>query len=227
MTPSMRPARPVYWMPSDVRIRLLAPSAAMTYSAAISKLRPELISLKVRTACSEVCRTSTASTPRTTRAVGMAARCSRRTDSRWSCGTQAGDIGLTMALCWGEGYPMSMRNPSVALAAVGISSIDISTSTPPARTRSARPQERRISIVRTPRTVARGSSEPTARRSTRRTSMPCRARETAAVSPAGPAPTTTTGRTRPAVSGAIIRTYFHRTICLSHDTMYHKRRGVN
>ena len=52
-------------------------------------------------------------------------------------------------------------------------------------------------MVRTLSTVARGSSDPSARRSTTRTAMPCRANVMAAVRPAGPAPITTTGLTPP------------------------------
>ena len=59
--------------------------------------------------------------------------------------------------------------------------------------RSSRPKERRSSIVRTERTVARGRSEGAWRCSTSRQRTPWRASWTAAASPAGPAPAIRTG----------------------------------
>ena len=87
------------------------------------------------------------------------------------------------------------------------------------------PRSLRISIDRTLSTVALGRDGPHGLLSTTRTSAPARAREIAAVSPAAPAPTTTTScRSMPLPFHGL---HFHQTSCFSLDTMSFKRRSVN
>ena len=128
-------------------------------------------------------------------------------------------VGLTTALCAGEGYPTLMLTPSATRAAVGASSMVISTTSAPSRIRSSRPHERISSIVRTLRTVARGSAEPDGRLSSSSTSTPARASAHAAVSPAAPAPPrrrrTRLPLTSPSRSNFRRTDFFSETWCLS------------
>ena len=89
--------------------------------------------------------------------------------------------------------PTGHIDPAATVASVSDCHPRHSTSTPPARTASSTPQERISSIERRLTTVARGSEDSSARRSTSIVSTPSRASEMAAASPAGPAPATTTG----------------------------------
>ena len=123
------------------------------------------------------------------------------TRSSSSCGMQAGPVGLTTALCSRVGKPTSTGVPEAASASVGVASARHSTSIAAASARSSRPQERSSSIVAVLTPVARGWRDGAGRFSITSVSMPARASVIAAVSPAGPAPTTTTGE-------------FCRTVCL-------------
>ena len=106
-----------------------------------------------------------------------------------------GAVGLSTAACSRVGTPTGHIEPSATVARVSATaSPRHSTSTPPARTASSTPQERISSIERRLTTVARGSDDSSARRSTSIVSTPSRASEMAAASPAGPAPAMTHGR---------------------------------
>ena len=155
-------------------------------------VRTPVDSCTVTVAPAPVDATCSTVTPRRSVTHSYVATCSSRTASRWSWATHAGALGLSTRLWADVGTPTSISVPSPARAAVGISSMVISTSSAPARTRSSSPHERRISIVRRLSTVARGIGEPDGLRSRSRTSTPDRAIAIVAMRPAAPAPTTTT-----------------------------------
>ena len=138
-------------------------------------------------------------------------RCASSTRSRWSCGTHAGAVGLISAACSRVGSPTSIAGAPSARASVSQLHISQSTSTPPASTSSSSPQARSSSIERVLITVARGSGDGSARRSTSRHSTPWRASIVAAASPAGPAPTISTGTS---FESRISNFPFGRTACL-------------
>jgi hypothetical protein len=131
------------------------------------------------------------SVPSSTRADGNERRWSSSTGSTWSCGTEAGAVGLRTALCSRVGKLVGFAWP--AAVSVGPTHCFHSTSTPPARIARSNPQARNSSIVRVLIEAARGSPDRAGRRSTTTTSIPWRASAMAVVSPAGPAPTTSTG----------------------------------
>ena len=108
-------------------------------------------------------------------------------------GTPAGEVGLISALCPRVGKPASAAWPADAPASVSLTHGWSSTSSSPSRSWPSSPQERISSIVEVLIAFARGMRVGRGLRSRTSVSIPSRARAIAAVSPAGPAPTTTTG----------------------------------
>ena len=154
--------------------------------------------------------TATASVSRRSSVPGNDSKCDRRTVSRWSCGTHAGEVGLNTALCASVGYPTSTACPRRRRRATRTRASGTRRRRrrrgprPRAPTTAASPSLRKLT------TVARGSDEQRRRGARRRgTRRPSRASVIAAVSPAGPAPTMTTRSARSSSSS----THFHETCC--------------
>ena len=158
---------------------------------------------------------STSSVPNRTSPVPAARRCRSTIGSSSSCPMTAGALGLTAALCSSEGKLAGISKPPGSASVSAIHPRG-SASTALARTSSSNPQARRSSIDQVLAAFARGRGESPERRSTRRLSIPYRARVVAVMRPAGPAPTIRTGSSWTSCFGMrVSRFRFDRTPYLS------------
>ena len=138
---------------------------------------------------------STSCVPNRTSPAPTARRCRSTIGSSSSCPMTAGALGLTAALCSSDGKLAGISKPPGSASVSAIHPRG-SASTALARTSSSNPQARRSSIDQVLAAFARGRRERAARRSTKRLSIPYRARVVAVMRPAGPAPTIRTGSSR-------------------------------